>query len=122
MFPVAEVWQPPQSAHAVPVFLAEEGYRAHCVGLFHSGVALLLQAEVGAYEGVHPMLHLTYLGLGELLEVAEVEAQIVVADIGALLLHVSSEHLAQHLVQQVGAAVVVGNPEPASGIHVKREG
>ena len=68
-------------AHGVAVFLAEEGYSSHSIGLGHSGIALLFERHIAADQGVDLMLHLAYLGIGELLEVAEVEAEVVVADI-----------------------------------------
>ena len=67
------------------------------------------------------MLHLADLGIAELFEMAEVEAEVVVADIGSLLLNMGSEHLAQHLVEEVGATVVVGDFLPALGIHHEGE-
>ena len=59
--------------------------------------------------------------VGELLEVGEVEAEVLVAHIGALLLDVGAYDLAQGLVQQVGATVVVRDLLPADGIHPEGE-
>ncbi len=46
---------------------------------------------------------------GHLLEVGEVEAQRLGVDIGALLLHVAAQHLAQGIVEDVGGCVVASS-------------
>ena len=59
--------------------------------------------------------------VGELLEVGEIEAEILVANERSLLLHMSANDLAQCTVQQVGAGVIVGYALPAGGIHFEGE-
>ena len=97
----------------IPVFLSEQGNCTHCLRLLHRGVSLLFESEVLADEGVDFFLHEADLLVGHLLEMREVEAEIVVADIGTLLLDMGAENLPEHLVEKVGAAVVVGDLLPA---------
>ena len=111
----------PDDSHAVAVLLAEQGDGAHSAGLVHRGVALLLERQVLAYELVDPALHQHDLLVGELLEVGEVEAEVLVAHEGALLLHVFPENLAEGAVEQVRAAVVALDPAAAGGVDPEGE-
>ena len=108
--------------HDVAVFLAEQGHGAHGLGLFHGGVTLLHEREVGADELVHADFHVAQLLVGHLLEVGEVEAEVVRSHEGTLLLHVGAQYHAQGLVQQVGAGMVVLDVASAGVVHHQVEG
>ena len=103
-------------AYAVAVFLAEEGDGAHGVGLLHGGITLLAKREVAADQFIDPFLDRHGLLVGHLGEMAEVEAQVIGADVGTLLLDVGAEDLAQGGVHQVGGRMVGGDLEPACGV------
>ena len=68
-------------SHPVAVLLAEEGDCAHLLCLLHSGVAHLFKGEILADEGVDLVLYVADLLVGELLEVAEVEAEVTVRNV-----------------------------------------
>ena len=92
--------------HLLAVFFAEEGHGAHVAGRGDGHTAVLVERDGAAHVGVGYMLHLTDLLGGELLEVAEVEAQELGRHEGAALLHMCAEHLTQGLVEEVGGGVV----------------
>ena len=93
-------------AHAVAVFLAEEGDGTELLGLFDRHIAMVLHRNVLADTAVHDAFHLAQFLGRNLLEMRKVEAQVVGRHERALLLHVRAEHLAQGLVEQVRGSVV----------------
>ena len=94
--------------HAVAILLAEEGDGAQLLGLLHRHVAMLVELEVLTDKAVDQLLHTAQLLVSDLLEVGEIEAQRVGADVGSLLLHMVAEHLLQRVVQEMGGGVVAG--------------
>ena len=73
-------------AHLVAVLLAEKGNGTHLASLVDRHVAMLLDCDTLTHHLVGHMLHLADLGIGHLLEVAEVEAQAFAAHVRTLLL------------------------------------
>ena len=96
-------------AHLVAILLAEE---SHCTKGFSLGdrhISIFATLDCCTHVAVCDSLHLAdFLG-GHLLEVGEVEAEHVVAHIGAFLLHMSAKHLAKSLVEKVGGRVVAAD-------------
>ncbi len=61
-------------AHFVAVFLAEEGHCAELAGFFDGHCSLFFEGYVGTYFLVYETFDLREFLVGDLLEVAEVEA------------------------------------------------
>ncbi len=115
---VARTWVPPHSsreyvlaladlhhAHDLAVLLAEQRHRAETAGLLQRGRDRAHRV-VGEDPLVHAVLDVAQLLGAQRRGVAEVEAQLVGADVGAGLAHVLAEALAQRGVQQVRGGVV----------------
>ena len=62
-------------AHLVAVLLAEEGNGTHLASLIERHLAMLIERNVLTNHVVDKAFHLTQFFVGDLLEVAEVEAQ-----------------------------------------------
>ncbi|RIH82053.1 hypothetical protein Mrose_03477 [Calidithermus roseus] len=92
-------------AHHLAVLLAEEGHRAFLAGFLEALVGVA-HGEVGLDPAVDQHLDAREVFGVDGLELAEVEAQSVRADVAALLLHVGAQHRPQRRVQQVGGGVV----------------
>ena len=97
-------------AHDIAVLLAEQSHRAEALGLLQRrgdrahGIAR-------RDPGVDPILDVAQLLGGDRLRVAEVEAQLVGADVGAGLAYVGAEARAQRGMQQMrGGVVALGGP------------
>ncbi len=103
-------------AHVLAVFFAEQSHGSHfaCFGDGH--MAVLVESYGLADAVVGEVFHAAYFFGGEFLEVAEVEAQRVGADVAATLFHVLAEHFAERLVQQVRGRVVAFRGRAGLGV------
>ena len=95
-------------AHGIAVFLAEQSRDARLA----SGVERSLVRAHG--NGVHDLLVCDALNLGQLLgryalEVGEVKAQAIGANVAASLLHMVAQNLAQRRMEQMRAGMVARN-------------
>ena len=110
-------WVPPQNSvdqpqtsttrTTSPYFFAEEGHGAHLLGLVQ-GHRLDLDLQRVEDLVVDDLLHLGQFLGGDGAEVGEVEVGDVGVLIGAGLMDMVAQHLAQGCLQQVGGGVVGG--------------
>ena len=128
---VERTWVPPQSsreyspspishhAHDVAVLLAEQRHRAQPRGLVQRGRDRA-HGVVGerSTRSPGPRRRAAPRRLSAV-AVAEVEAQLVGADVGAGLAHVGAEALAQRGVQQVGRGVVALGGVAGGVVHAR---
>ena len=108
-----------EHADDVAVLVAEEGDRAHRLGLGLGGLEHP-RPLVAQRLGVDQPLDLGDLLVGDRLVVREVEPQPVGADVRAGLLDVIAEHPAQRPVQQVRAGVVAADGLAAFDVDRRR--
>ena len=92
-------------AHDLAVLLSEQRHRAQPLGLLERRRDRAHRI-VGQDPLVHAVLDIPELLLAQALAVAEVEAELVRADIGARLAHVGADALAQRRLKQVRGRVI----------------
>ena len=104
--------------HPLAVLVAEEG---QCAALDCRRVSILVLEHTSVLPNllVDQPLDLPHLLVGNLLHVAEVEAQPVRRDQRAGLPHVRSQHLTQRRMQQMSSRVVAGRVLPPHGVDVR---
>ena len=104
-------------AHLVAVLLAEQGHRAHLLGLGRGSSGARAPGGVRAIHSfTRSSTALQLLG-GERLPVSEVEAQLVGANGRSGLAHVRAEPLAQRRVEEMGGGVVGGRRVADAPVH-----
>ena len=92
-------------AHHLAVLLAEQGHRAEALGL-RQRRGDRAHGIVAGNPLVDAILHVAQLLGAQRLAVAEVKAELVRPDVGACLVHVVAQALAQRRLQQVRGGVV----------------
>ena len=93
-------------AHGVGVGLAEHGAQAVDGAGLGQREVLVAHRQRAVDDVLHNGLHLSQLLGLQALQRAEVEAELVGADVGALLVNIVAQHLAEGEVQHVGHRVV----------------
>ena len=109
-------------AHSVAVLFSEQGHCSHGFGLVDGHAASFFEDNVLPDLVVDQSLYLLDFFIAKLGEVREIEAQQLIVNQRAALLHVVAEHLTQGGVEQVRGGVVVLRAPSLVGVHHAAEG
>jgi len=104
-------------AHGFAVFFTKKHHRAGLFGLFDGQLARFFQGHIFADFFIHDALHPRDFLVGHFLKMLEVETQGIVVEVGAFLLDVGAEYLAQCGVQQVRGRVIAFGEVAFPAIH-----
>ena len=110
-----------QHAHGFAVLLAKQHHGTGFLGRFnvhHAGLGL----GIGQHLGVHDVLNLANLSIGDRRGVREVKPSALRVHQAAFLLHMVTQHFAQGFVHQVRGAVVAHGCGTGRFIHLRHNG